>query len=304
MHMLRRTITVSLGLTVLILLLLTQKVEAKELNVVSTNSILGDWVRQVGGPHVKQTVLVGANGDPHTFDPTAKDSIALTDADVIFEFGLHLEPWLDALYDSSGSKAPRFRVTSGLMLISSSQPVGGDAEFDPHVWHDVGNAIIMVEVIRDALISADPTHTSDYRDNAERYLKELSSLQNRVFKEIATLEKERRKLVTSHDTFGYFARRYGFEVIAAVIDSATTEVSDPSALKMAELVQKVKAAGVPAVFMENVSNPQSVQALARETGVRVAPALYSDALGQPGSAGEDYISMMTYNVKTIVEALR
>lgn len=302
--MVNRILTVSLGLMVIMLLLMTQKVEAKELNVVSTNSILADWVRQVGGAYIEQTVLVGANGDTHTFDPTPEDSIVLTNADAIFEFGLHLEPWLDTLYDSSGSKAPRVRVTSGLMLLRSSQSVGGEVEFDPHVWHDVGNAIIMVEAIRDALMTADPAHANIYRDNAEKYLKELSSLQDRVFKEIATLHKDRRKLVTSHDTFGYFARRYGFEVIGAVIDSATTEASDPSALKMAELVRKVKASGVPAVFMENVSNPQSLQALARETGVRVAPGLYSDALGEPGSAGEDYISMMTYNVKTIVEALR
>lgn len=151
---------------------------------------------------------------------------------------LHLEPWLDPLYLSSGSKARRYRVTGGLMLIHGSGPDHGEIEVDPHVWHDVGNAIIMVELIRDVLMKTDPERVEQYRLRAEIYLKELSDLQKWTFQEISTLDKERRKLVTSHDTFGYFARRYGFEIIGAVVDSATTEAADPSALKTAQLVKK------------------------------------------------------------------
>ena len=276
------------------------EVGAQELNVVSTNSILADWVDHVGGNFVRSVVLVGANGDPHTFEPTPKDGVLLKKADVIFEIGLHLEPWLDKLYGSSGSKAIRDRVTEGITLIH----VNGENEADPHVWHDVGNAVIMVQAIRDALMKADPQHSDEYRNNADIYLTKLSILNAWIVKEIANIPKERRKLVTSHDTFGYFSQRYGFTIIGAVIDSATTEAADPSALKIAQLVKKIKASAVPAVFVENVTNPQMLKAVAREAGVKVAPKLYSDALGVPGSDGEDYIKMMTYNVQTIVEALR
>jgi ABC-type Zn uptake system ZnuABC Zn-binding protein ZnuA len=279
------------------------KVDAQELRVVATNSILADLVKNVGGTFIQQTVLVGANGDPHTFEPTPKDNVLLKNAGVIFENGLHLEPWLDKLYASSGSKAVRYCVTGGLKLIQS-QGDHGDSESDPHVWHDAGNVIIMVEVIRDALIKADPVHADVYQRNADIYLAKLSALDAWIVDETSSIPKERRKLVTSHDTFGYFARRYDFQIIGAVIDSSTTEAADPSALKVADLVEKIKASGVPAVFVENVANPKMLQAVAREADVKVSPQLYSDALGKPGTSGEDYIKMMEYNVRTIVEALR
>lgn len=278
--------------------------QAGAVKVVSTNSILAQWVQHVGGKRIDQSVLVGVNGDPHTFEPTPRDSSELKDADLIFEFGLGLEPWLDKLYEASESTAKRYRVTNGLMLLSNQSDKDGHTEFDPHVWHDVGNAIIMVQVIQDALMHSDPAGAEEYLLNAESYLKSLAELHAWVFEVVSKLPPERRKLVTSHDTFSYFARRYGFDVIGTVIESATTEMADPSALKLAGLTQKIKSAGVPAVFIENVSNPRIVQALAREAGVRVAPSLYSDALGEPGSDGEDYIKMITHNVKTIIEALR
>ncbi len=302
--MLNHVVVLSLGFVSLMSMFLAPAIEAKELNIVSTSSIIGDYVRNVGGDLISQTVLVGPNGDPHTFEPSPKDGVALKNADVIFEFGLNLEPWLDQLYLSSESKAQRYRVTGGLILIHGSDPDHDEIEVDPHVWHDVGNAIIMVELIRDALMKADPEHAGQYRDHAEAYLKQLADLQDWIFQQIASLDKERRKLVTSHDTFGYFARRYGFQIIGAVVDSATTEAADPSAAKIAQLTEKIKSSGVPAIFVENVSNPQTAQAIARETGARVAPPLYSDALGEPGSEGEDYVKMMTHNVKTIVEALK
>jgi ABC-type Zn uptake system ZnuABC Zn-binding protein ZnuA len=295
-----------IGCFLLMVLLVTLRADAGELRVVATNSILADFVKNVGGTFIQSTVLVGANGDPHTFEPTPKDNVLLKNADVIFENGLYLEPWLDKLYASSGSKTVRYRVTEGLKLIRV-QGYHGDAdgsEVDPHVWHDTGNAIMIVEVIRDAVIKIDPAHADDYQKNADNYLIKLSVLDAWIIKETSSIPKERRKLVTSHDTFGYFARRYGFQIVGAVIDSATTEAADPSALKIAELVWKIKTSGVPAVFVENTANPKILQAVAREAGVKVAPQLYSDALGKPGSGGEEYIAMMEYNVRTIVEALR
>ena len=276
----------------------------RELNVISTNSIVADWVRQVGGDLIKQSVLVGADSDPHTFEPTPQETVLLKEADIVFEIGLHLEPWLDKLYESSDSKAMRYRLTQGLMLIHMDGLKRGETEIDPHVWHDIGSVIMMVQAICNVLMDEDPAHEAQYRKNTEAYLKQLSDLDVWIFDEVIKIPNERRKLVTSHDTFRYFARRYGFQIIGAVIESATTEAADPSAAQIAQLVEKVKSAGVPAIFVENVANPQMVNTVAKEANVSVAPELYSDALGKQGSEGDDYLKMMKYNVETIVGALK
>jgi len=175
-------------------------------------------------------------------------------------------------------------------------------EYDPHVWQDPNNARLMVEAIRDALVAADPANTATYEANAAGYLAELQELDAYIEQEVAQLPEERRKLVTNHDTFGYFAYRYGFTIVGTAL-GATTEQADPSAGEIARLVEDIRASGVPAIFVENVSNPALMETIAREAGVALAPPLFTDALGQPGSAGETYLSMMRYNVRTIVEAL-
>lgn len=176
-------------------------------------------------------------------------------------------------------------------------------EFDPHIWHDPNNAKLMVEVIRDALVSADPANASVYQANAAAYVGELTELDAFITAEVAKLPAERRKLVTSHDTFGYFAERYGFEIVGTALGSVSTEAADPSAGALADLVMEIRAAGVPAIFAENVANPTLMETIAREAGVQLAPTLYTDALGEPGSAGMTYIEMMRANVTTIVTAL-
>jgi ABC-type Zn uptake system ZnuABC Zn-binding protein ZnuA len=282
------------------------------LTVVTTNSILDDLLRQVAGDWVESKVLVGANGDPHTFEPTPRDNVILKKADLIFENGLHLEPWMDKLYAASESKALRIKVTEGLPLLtmqSENESIdhansSEHSESDPHVWHDVTNIYKMVQTIKEALVKAEPVHANEFQTNADRYTSQLKELDSWITKQVALIPETRRKLVTSHDTFGYFARRYGFQVIGAVVDSATTEAADPSAMKMVSLVWKIKSSQVPSIFVENVANPQMVEAVAKEAGVKVAPALYSDALGAKGSPAENYIGMMRYNVKTIVEALK
>jgi ABC-type Zn uptake system ZnuABC Zn-binding protein ZnuA len=176
-------------------------------------------------------------------------------------------------------------------------------EEDPHVWHDPANAMLMVESIRDALAAADPANAATYEANTEAYLAELEELDTFVQEEVATLPEERRKLVTSHDTFAYFAARYGFEIVGTALGAISTEVADPAAGELAELVEQIRAAGVPAIFAENVSNEDLMEIIAREAGVELAPTLYTDALGEPGSDGATYLEMMRYNVATIVTAL-
>lgn len=290
------------------------------LTVVATFSVLGDLVRQVGGERLDLRVLVGSESDTHTFEPNPADATALSAAALVFENGLGFEPWLDKLYTAAHSRARRVVVTAGLPALIGVRDEGhgdageGDREgkgrddhahgtFDPHVWHDVQNAMYMVQAIRDALAQADPASAATYRANAERYLAELQALDAWVVERVAALPAERRKLVTAHDTFAYFARRYGFGVVGTALGSFTTEAADPSAARIAELVQQIRAAGVPAIFAENVSNPRLMQRIAAEAGVALVPGLYTDALGKPGSPGDTYVRMIRSNVEKIVTAL-
>ncbi|MDQ3460906.1 MAG: zinc ABC transporter substrate-binding protein [Deinococcota bacterium] len=317
---------------VVLTLSLTAFAQNDALKVVATYSIVGDFVQNVGGDAIDLSVLVGPDTDAHTFEPTPSEVVTLGEAEVIFENGLEFEPWLDRLYTSSGSTATRVVVTDGIGLLTTEddheseeeehdgeedheaeegpghQAEGAEhgdehGEFDPHVWHDVRNAVLMVENIRDALIQADPSNADRYTANAEAYIAQLEALDAFVEERVATLPQDRRRLVTSHDTFAYFADRYGFEVVGTVLPSVTTEVADPSAGELAALIDDIRAAGVPAIFAENVSNLGLLERVASGAGVSVAPPLYTDALGTPGSEGASYIDMMRYNVTTIVEVL-
>ena len=280
--------------------------------VVATYSILGDLVENVGGEKVEVTTLVGPNGDAHTFEPAPSDNVELAEAEVIFENGLGFEPWLGDLYASSGSDATRVKVTDPiepLTVAEEEQGHEGDAheeehgEFDPHAWHDVNNAILMVESIREALSEADPGNARTYEQNAEGYIADLKALDADVREKVGSISEENRVLFTSHDTFGYFAERYGFEVDTALA-SASTEAGDPSAGQTAELVEKVERSGVPAIFADNVSDAGLMEGIAAEAGVEIAPPLYTDALGEPGSEGGTYVGMVRYNVATMSEALQ
>ncbi|MBM3983394.1 MAG: hypothetical protein FJ304_24615 [Planctomycetes bacterium] len=285
-----------------------------KLRVVATYSILGDLVKNVAGDEAEVVTLVGPDGDAHTFDPSPQDGMTVADAQVIFENGVGFETWLDKLYSSSASKATRVVVTKGLEFregqcnhTKAEREKLGPAhehEDDPHVWHDVKNAIHMVEIIRDTLCEIDPGHADKYRANAAAYLAKLEALHAWVEKEVEAVPRDRRKLVTNHDTFGYFADRYGFTVAGTVLQSVSTEAGDPSAAEFAKLIEAVKAAKVPAIFAENVHNPKLMERLATEAGVRLAPPLYTDALGKPGSDGDTYEKMVRHNVTTIVEALK
>jgi ABC-type Zn uptake system ZnuABC Zn-binding protein ZnuA len=278
------------------------------LRVVATFSILGDLLQNVGGDRIELTTIVEAGVDAHTFEPTPRDAEALADADLIVEIGLAFEPWLDDLIEASGSDATRVVASEAISPIAAEEHAEGEeqeaehGEFDPHVWHDVANAMLMVGAIGEALVAADPENATAYQANAAAYLERLQALDDFVVAEVATLPEERRKLVTSHDTFGYFAARYGFEIVGTAF-GATTEGGEPSAEAIDALVEAIEAAGVPAIFAENVSNPALMEAVAAEAGVVLAPPLYTDALGEPGSDGETYEAMIRYNVTTIVTAL-
>ena len=285
------------------------------LQVVASFSILGDLVKNVGGEAVAVTTLIGPGVDAHTYDPAPADLVVLTKADVIFENGLGFEPWLDRFFASAEPSGARMVVTEGITPREAGadehegeaqvEEDGADehGQFDPHVWHDVANVIVMAGNIRDALVTADPARAELYEANAAAYIAELEALDASIREQVGTLPEERRKLVTSHDTFGYFADAYGFDVLGTALGSLSTEAGDPSARDIATLITEIEEAGVPAIFAENVANPDLMESIAAEAGVSLAPPLYTDALGPQGSPGETYIGMMQSNVTTIVDAL-
>jgi ABC-type Zn uptake system ZnuABC Zn-binding protein ZnuA len=274
-----------------------------KLKVVATFSILGDLVKNVAGDKIDLFILVGPDGDTHTYEPTPADDKTLAAADLIFENGLGFESWLDKLYTASAAKAKRIVVTQGVQpgKIAIGQEAGAT---DPHAWQDVTYAMRMVTLIRDGLVQADPANAKVYQDNAQAYLDQLKVLDQYILSQAGWLPAARRKLVTNHDALGYFAQRYGFQVIGTALSSVSTEAGDPSAADLAKLVNEIKHAGVPAIFTENVENSAVIDQVAQEAGVKVGPLLYTDALGQPGTAGETYLKMMRYNIDAIVPALR
>ncbi len=267
------------------------------LQVVATFSILGDLVRNVAGMSTVVDVLVGPDGDVHAFEPNPADGVVLADADIIFENGLHLEPWLDDLYGSSASAARRVVVTDGVTPFEVSTD-----EIDPHVWQDVTAAAQIVEVIAAAMAKTDPENAAVYLENAAAYNAKLAGLDQQIQAAALLLDPGRRKLVTSHDALGYFARRYGFDIVATALGSST-ESADPSAGDIARLVDTIRSAGMPAIFAENVAHSDLMQRIAQETGATLVDTLYTDALGAPGTAGDTYIGMMSYNSSQIVGAL-
>ena len=301
------------------------------LKVVATNTIIADMVSNVVGDCgcVTVTTLVPRGGDSHTYEPTPRDADALASADIVFENGLGLEPWLNDVFSASGSSAQRAVVTNAISPLRIADEPGADrdqlaedstgtpaaantrnprgaseGEYDPHVWFDVQNAKKMVTAIESALVSADAAHADLFHTDAAAYQQQLDQLDAFVVQTVGQLAPDQRQLVTSHDTFGYFAPRYGFTIIGTALGSVTTETADPSASDIAKLVDEIKASGVKAIFPENVSNPELLDQIAKEANVSVGPALYTDALGDPGSDGDTYIKMITYDVTQLVNALK
>jgi len=285
-----------------------------KLKVVSSFSVLDDIVRNVGGDAIDASTIVPAGGDAHNFDPKPDQIASIADADLVFSIGLGLEPWLADMIDASGTSGQSIEVSGGLDVIHLAEEDedhetedhghGHDhGDTDPHVWGDVQNVILIVANVKDALSTADPDNSATYEANASAYTTQLQDLDQNIRAEVAKLPEDHRKLVTSHDTFGYFARAYGFDIIGTALGSVSTEAGDPSAKDIAALVRDIRDAGVPAIFAENVVNPGLIESIASEAGVKVGPLLYSDALGEEGTEGDTYIGMMTWNATSIVTAL-
>jgi zinc/manganese transport system substrate-binding protein len=264
------------------------------LNVVASFSILGDFVRNVGGDRVNVTTLVGPDGDVHVYTPAPQDAEKVANAKLLIVNGLGLEGWLPRLLQASGSKAPIVVATKGIAPLK----LGSDA--DPHAWQSVANAKLYVANISDALMAADPADADVFRANAKTYLAKLDVLEREVREAIAGIPEGRRRAISTHDAFGYFAAAYGIEFIAP--EGVSTE-SEPSARDIAGIITQIKISKIPAVFLENISDPRLIQRIAAETGARIGGTLYSDSLtGEKGDA-PTYIDIVRHNIKTLTSAL-
>jgi len=281
-------------LFVCVALIASAPARAEPLKVVATFSILGDLVRNVGGKAVEVTTLVGPDSDVHVYSPTPADAKKVVDAKLIVVNGLGFEGWLPRLVQSSGSKAMIVTASNGITPIR----LGTDA--DPHAWQSVNNAKIYVANISAALASADPAAADQVMANTQGYLAKLDALDREVRDAVAKLPPGRRKVISTHNAFGYFAAAYGIEFIAPL--GVSTE-SEPSARDLARIITQIKQAKIPAVFLENITDPRLMQRISAETGAKVGGTLYSDGLtGEKGDA-PTYIDMVRHNIKALTRAL-
>jgi zinc/manganese transport system substrate-binding protein len=279
--------------------------------VVSSNTILADFVRVVGSDDVESACLLTRGGDPHTFEPKPSDMRTLGRADLLVANGLGFEPWLQKLAAPSGFHGTIVEASRGISPLrrngdtaAKSFGFGGDQHdeaVDPHAWHDLRNARRYVENIRDALIRLVPAQADAFRTRAAAYLHKLDELQTYVVAQLAALPPDRRKLVTSHDALRYFGAAYGLTIVPV---SGLQPDREPSAKQLAALVHFIRDQNVPAVFIEATSNPKLLNLIARDAGVTVVHELYTDSLGPVGSAGETFTGMIRANVDIIASSLK
>lgn len=271
---------------------------AEKLQVVTSFSILADMTQEVGGEHIQITNLVGPDADAHTYEPTPDDAKALLSAKLIIKNGLGFEPWLDRLVTSTETSAPVISASRG--VIPRSLDEEGETVPDPHAWHNLANAELYVRNMTKALEAADPAHQADYERNSQAYLKKIYALLADAKAKLGALPPGNRRIVTSHDAFGYLGQAYGIEFIAP--QGLSTE-REPSAADVAALITQIRQAKVKAVFMENIKDARLLKQIAAESGAHIGGTLYSDALAASGPASS-FIGLFEYNLNTLYDALR
>lgn len=274
------------------------------LKVAATFSILADFVSNVGGDRVEVVTLVGPNADAHVYSPSPADARKLIDAQLVFVNGLGFEGWIERLVKASGAKAPMIVASKGVrprrMAEAGHDHGHARSAADPHAWQSVANAKIYIGNIRDALVAKDPAGKAIYEANANAYLAKLDALDREVREVIGRIPQQRRRVITSHDAFGYFQAAYGLEFISP--QGVSTE-AEASARDVARIITQIRKQKIPAVFMENVTDPRLLKRIADETGARIGGTLYSDALTDSGGPAPSYIELMRHNLKQFADAL-
>jgi zinc/manganese transport system substrate-binding protein len=268
-------------------------------NAVASFSILGDMVKRIGGERVAVTTIVGPNADTHVYEPKPADAMAVAGADIFFVNGLGFEGWMERFVESTGYKGPVVVATAGIATHTMEDE--GEVVTDPHAWQSLSNGLIYADNIAAGLCGVDADGCGTYKANAAAYKADMSALDAEVRAQIADIPEGKRKVITTHDAFGYFAEAYGVAFLAP--EGVSTE-SEASAQDVAKLIGQIRAEGVSALFIENMSDPRLLEQIASETGVAVGGELYADALSEADGPAPDYLSMFRYNVAQLIPAMR
>jgi zinc/manganese transport system substrate-binding protein len=292
---------------------MAQNAQAQEkIPVVATFSILADIAKEVGGENVDVKSLVKAGDDAHVFSPSPADAKILSDAKVVLINGLGFEGWMNRLIKNSKTKAKVVTVSEGIKTIKTEEEVESGKnknhkhnhhhdEVDPHAWQSVENVKIYVNNIAKAFSESDPSNASLYDANAKKYAEQLTLLNTEIEQSLKSIPFEKRKIITSHDAFGYFASRYKVEFIA--LQGLSTQ-SEATAKDVARIIQQIKKEKISAVFLENLSDSRLIKQIADETGAKIGGSLYSDSLSLTPEPAGTYLAMMRHNTKQIVDALK
>ncbi len=284
---------------------------ADRLPVVASFSILGDMVGRVGGDRVAVTTLVGPDGDAHVYEPAPNDVKTVAAAKLLVVNGLGFEGWMDRLAEASGYGGPVTVASTGVAPREMAEDDDDHAEtegqadhdhhgVDPHAWQDVANAIVYVKNIAAGLDAADPQGKATYDANAAAYAAELEALDAAARAAMAALPAERRKIITSHDAFGYFGAAYGLDLLAP--EGVSTE-SEASAADVARIIRQIREDAIPAIFVENIKDRRLIEQIAAETTAVVGGELYTDALSEKDGPAPTYVDMIRHNIGTLTEAL-
>jgi zinc/manganese transport system substrate-binding protein len=278
--------------------------------VLASFTILADLIARVGGERIAVTALVGPGGDAHVFQPAPSDAKRVASAKLVVINGLHFEGWMERLVEASGAKPALIVASQGVKPREGAEHAEAGAkktserghahEVDPHAWQSAANAKIYVENIRKALGEVDPAGAATYAANARAYQAELDALDAEIKAAVAALPAERRVVVTTHDAFGYFSDAYGLKFVAP---KGVSSEAEASAKDVARIIRQIKAEKIPAVFLENISDPRQMQRIAAETGAKIGGTLYSDSLSSPNGPAPTYLAMMRHNIRELTKAL-
>jgi zinc/manganese transport system substrate-binding protein len=296
--------------------------------VLATFSILGDVAQNVAGDAFEVGVIVPTDADAHDYSPKPEDVKRVADAQLILTNGARFEGFLDKLIKESGTKAKVVEVSKGVQILKFTEPgdsdekpvflgLSGDykcaepkegeeaGDCDPHFWQNPLNVIKYTENIRDTFIALDAANKDKYTKNADAYIATLKKLDAEITAELKDIKPENRVMVTNHDALGYFAVRYNFKVAGVVLPGgAAGAIQEPDPKAVAELIESLKKQKVKAIFVENIGSDKLAKQIAEQAGVKVVAGLYTDALGEKGSAGDSYVKMMQVNLKAVKDALK
>jgi ABC-type Zn uptake system ZnuABC Zn-binding protein ZnuA len=267
--------------------------------ILASTTFLADITRNIAGDRVKVESLLPVGADPHSYQPTPQDVAKIEQSKLLIINGAEYEHFLESLLENAGGERDIIEASSGLRLRTDAESEHG---VDPHLWLDPNNVIVYVENIREGLTHFDPDGAAIYQSNADAYVAQLEALDTWINEHVSQIPPERRLLVTNHEALGYFADRYSFTVLGAVLPSVSSDAST-SAGQMAELIEQIKSSGTPAIFLDEVENPALAQQIADETGVKVVADLHLESLTD-GPPAATYIDMMKHNITQIVNALR